>query len=99
LRHRSIRGTWLASTCGYLLEPGPRAPASFEGFGDNAGAFEADPRRSYRQFPLVTREDADRSVGSVAISQPAADGDRSIFHGYGRQQGQWLAEVTGHDLR
>jgi acetyl esterase/lipase len=90
-------GAYLALMSGYMLQPGPRALASFWGFGDITAPWEAKPCAYYREWPLVTREEADRSIGAVPISEPAEDVDRSSFYLHCRQQGRWLAEVTGHD--
>lgn len=87
-------GAYLALMCGYLIRPGPRALASFWGFGDITAPWEADPSAFYRAMPLVSRQDADRSVEP----DPPAHLDRSSFYLYCRQRGEWLVEVTGHDL-
>jgi dipeptidyl aminopeptidase/acylaminoacyl peptidase len=47
---------------------------------------------------LVSRDEADQRVGTTPVSEPTHD-DRDYFYLYCRQQGQWLAEVTGHDPR
>lgn len=92
-------GAYLTLMSGYSVEPPPRVLASFWGFGDITAPWEADPSAFYREMPLVSREDADRSVGKIAVSEPAADVDRSSFYLYCRQQGRWLDEVTGHNPR
>ena len=92
-------GAYLTLISGYTLQPGPRALASFWGFGDITAPWEAEPSPFYREWPLVTMEEADRSVRTAPVSEPAADVDRSNFYLYCRQQGRWLIEVTGHDPR
>ena len=92
-------GAYLALMSGYALRPAPRALASFWGFGDITAPWEAEPSAFYRDMPLVSRHDADRVVGRVAISEPSPDVDRAYFYVYCRQQGRWLNEVTGHDPR
>lgn len=92
-------GAYLALIGGYTLQPGPRALASFSGYGDITAPWEAEPSAHYREWPPVAREDAERTVGVVPVSEPPADVDRSVFYLYCRQQGRWLIEVTGRDLR
>lgn len=93
-------GAYLALISGYSVQPRPRALASFWGFGDITASWEADPSAFYRQsYPLVTKEEADASVGVLPVSEPPADVDRGYFYVYCRQQGRWLIEVTGHDPR
>jgi acetyl esterase/lipase len=48
---------------------------------------------------LVSKEEAQRSLGDLPLSEPPGDVDRGYFYLYCRQQGRWLIEVTGHDLR
>ena len=91
-------GAYLALISGYAIRPRPRALASFWGFGDITAPWEAQASAFYRQSPLVSKEQADRSVGVVALSEPPPDVDRAYFYLYCRQQGRWLIEVTGHDL-
>jgi acetyl esterase/lipase len=91
-------GAYLALISGYAIHPRPRALASFWGFGDITAPWEAQPSAFYRQSPIVSKEQADRSVGVVALSEPPPDVDRAYSYLYCRQQGRWLIEVTGHDL-
>jgi len=90
-------GAYLALMGGYSLRPKPRALASFWGFGDITAPWEAEPSAFYRQSPLVTKDEADHSVGVVPVSEPSPEVDRGYFYVYCRQQGRWLMEVTGHD--
>jgi len=92
-------GAYLSLISGYSLSPKPRALASFWGFGDITAPWEAEPSAFYRQMPLVSKEEAHRSVGNLPVSEPPGDVDRGYFYLYCRQQGRWLIEVTGHDLR
>ena len=92
-------GAYLTLMGGYSLHPRPRAIASFWGFGDITAPWESDPSPYYREMPLVSREDADKSVGTVPVSEPPGDAERDYFYLYCRQQGRWLSEVTGHDPR
>lgn len=92
-------GAYLTLMSGYSLHPSPRVIASFWGFGDITVPWEADPSAHYREMPLVSREDADQSVGTGPVSEPPANSERDYFYLYCRQQGLWLPEVTGHDPR
>ena len=92
-------GAYLALMSGYSVRPGPRVLASFWGFGDITAPWEAEPSAFYREMPLVTREEADKAVGAVTVSEPPADVDRAYFYLYCRQQGRWPIEVAGHDPR
>jgi len=92
-------GAYLTLMSGYSLRPSPRVLASFWGFGDITAPWEADPSAFYREEPLVSREEAKRSVGTVQVCEPPANVDRAYFYLYCRQQGRWLIEVTGHDPR
>ena len=91
-------GAYLALMSGYMLRPSPRVIASFWGFGDITAPWEADPSEFYRRMRIVSKQEADRFVGTAPVSEPPHD-DRDYFYLYCRQQGQWLAEVTGHDPR
>ena len=92
-------GAYLALMSGHSVYPRPRAIASFWGFGDITAPWEAEPSAFYRQSPLVSRREADDSVGIDPVSEPPPDVDRGYFYLYCRQQGQWLIEVTGRDPR
>ena len=93
-------GAYVALISGYSVHPRPRALASFWGFGDITAPWEADPSAFYRQnYPLVSKEEADASVGVLPVSEAPADVDRGYFYVHCRQQGRWLIEVTGHDPR
>ena len=90
-------GGYLSLLAGTLCEPRPRALASFWGYGDITAAWEVEASAHYRQMELVTREDADASLGAPPLQDPAAGPDRSCFYLYCRQQGKWLQEVVAHD--
>lgn len=93
-------GAYLSLMSGYLLEPRPRAIASFWGYGDITAPWEAEPSSHYRkQYDLVTREQAAASLDGPPIADPGGAIDRSCFYLYCRQQGKWLEEVTAHDPR
>ena len=92
-------GAYLALIGGHTLRQRPRAIASFSGFGDITAPWEAEPSAFYRQSPLVSKEQAQSSVGVLPVSEPPDAPDRAYFYLYCRQQGRWLIEVTGHDPR
>lgn len=95
----SSAGAYLSLLGGYLLEPRPRAIASFWGYGDITAPWEAEPSSHYKQCELVTREEAVASLDGPLVADPAVEVDRSCFYLYCRQQGKWLDEVTAHDPR
>ena len=95
-------GAYLSLLGGYMLEPRPRALASFWGYGDITAPWEAQPSAHYRTVKLVTREEAyaalDPPLDPPFDASGSTNADRSLFYLYCRQQGRWLQEVTGHDL-
>jgi acetyl esterase/lipase len=76
-------GGYLTMMMGWRLEPRPRALVSFWGYGDIAGSWYSEPDAFYRQQPLVTKEEAEKSGGKLYL--------------YCRQQGLWPKVLTGHD--
>ena len=77
-------GGYLTMMAGLRVEPGPRALVSFWGYGDIAGAWYSQPDKFYRQQPLVTKEEAEKSGGAK-------------LYLYCRQQGLWPKVLTGFD--
>jgi acetyl esterase/lipase len=92
-------GGYLTLMSGFCVDPRPRALASFCGFGDITTPWEAEPSAFYRERPLVSKEQAQQSVGTSALSEPTENVDRAYFYLYCRQQGLWPIEVAGHDPR
>ncbi|MCC7499185.1 MAG: alpha/beta hydrolase [Bryobacterales bacterium] len=90
-------GGYLTLMTGFAVKPVPRALASFWGYGDIAGDWYSKPDAFYRKQPLVSREQAEASVGSQAITDPPPGNRRFDFYLYCRQQGLWPKEVSGHD--
>jgi acetyl esterase/lipase len=90
-------GAYLSLLAGSRVKPAPRAIASFWGFGDITRPWEAEPSAYYRTMERMTRERALQFVGSTAVAGAPLDRDRDNFYLYCRQEGRWLAEVTGHD--
>ena len=64
-------GGSLSLLAGTLCEPRPRALAWFWGYGDITAAWEVEASAHYRQMELVTREDADASLGAPPLQDPA----------------------------
>jgi acetyl esterase/lipase len=89
-------GGYLALMAGFRLNPRPAAVVSFYGYGDIAGEWYSRPDPFYNRQPVVTKEAADRAVGTRLIAEDEA-GKRAPFYLYTRQQGLWLREVVGHD--
>ena len=89
-------GGYLSLMAGFLLKPRPRAIVSFYGYGDITGEWYSRPDPFYCQQPLVTREEADQSVGKWVVSEDPS-GVRERFYLYTRQQGIWPLEVAGYD--
>jgi acetyl esterase/lipase len=77
-------GGYLTLVAGYRVKPRPRALVSFWGYGDIAGKWYSQPDAFYRQQPLVTKEEAEKSGGMK-------------LYLYCRQQGLWPKVLTGHD--
>ena len=77
-------GGYLTQMMGWRLHPAPRALVSFWGYGDIAGPWYAQPDAFYRQQPLVSKEEADRTGGAK-------------LYLYCRQQGLWPVVLTGLD--
>ena len=89
------------SAGGYLsllagtFSPRPAAVVSFYGYGDIVGEWYCKPDPFYCEQPPISKEDACRVVGDVALSE--APHNRGPFYIYCRQQGVWPKEVAGHD--
>jgi acetyl esterase/lipase len=77
-------GGYLTMMTGLRVQPRPRALVSFWGYGDIAGSWYSKPDAFYRQQPLVTKEEAEKSGGSK-------------LYLYCRQQGLWPKVLTAHD--
>lgn len=77
-------GGYLTLVTGFRVEPRPYALVSFWGYGDIAGEWYSRPDPFYRQQPLVSKEEAEKSGGGR-------------LYLYCRQQGLWPKVVTDHD--
>jgi acetyl esterase/lipase len=76
-------GGYLTMMTGLRAQPRPRALVSFWGYGDISGSWYSQPDTFYRQQPLVTKEEAEKSGSKLYL--------------YCRQQGLWPKVLTGHD--
>ena len=47
----------------------------------------------------MSKEEAERSVGSTPLAEPPDKNQRGQFYLYCRQQGIWPNRVAGHDAR
>ncbi len=91
-------GGYLTLTCGYRLEPAPKAFVSFYGYGDIKGEWYSRPDPFYSATEKrVSREEAYAVVGSKPLSEALREENRFRFYLYCRQRGLWPREVTGHD--
>jgi acetyl esterase/lipase len=90
-------GGYLTLTTGYRVKPRPRALVSFWGYGDVIGDWYSKPDPFYRKQPLVTKEEALKSVGTTPLSGAGPGNTRGRFYLYCRQQGTWPNEVAGLD--
>jgi acetyl esterase/lipase len=88
-------GGYLTLASGYIIKPRPKALVSLWGYGDIVGPWYSRPDAFYRQRPLVTREEAEKAVGTAAVSEPPAGNHRQQFYLYCRQRGLWPQEVAG----
>ena len=86
----------LALMAGVRFKPRPAAVVSFYGYGDIAGEWYSRPDAFYNRQPAVTKEEAQRAVGTSVIAEDET-GRRERFYLYTRQQGLWPREVVGHD--
>jgi len=90
-------GGYLALMTGFYVNPRPAVLVSFYGYGDIAGTWYSRPDSFYRQQPLVTRDEAYKTVGSQIISSTPPNSNRWFYYLYCRQNGLWTREVTSHD--
>ena len=77
-------GGYLTMMAGLRVQPPPRALVSFWGYGDIAGKWYSQPDPFYREQPLVTKEEAEKSAGAK-------------LYLFCRQQGLWPKVLTGRD--
>jgi acetyl esterase/lipase len=85
--------------CSY---PRPKALVSFYGYGDITGKWPSHPDPHYTQEPTVSPEIAYGGIGGALATGSAFTGfsdKRWLFYLFCRQQGLWLKEVTGYDLK
>jgi len=92
-------GAYLALLAANRATPRPRAVASFWGYGDILAPWETQPSPHYLKLEHVSREAAAASLAAPPLQAPTTGSDRSTFYLYCRQQGCWVPEVTGLDIR
>jgi acetyl esterase/lipase len=90
-------GGYLTLMSGFCLEPPPRALVSYFGYGDITARWYSEPSEFYRRQPLISKQEAFRSVGPTVLSEPPAQSRRERFYLYCRQNGIWPNEVAGYD--
>ncbi len=90
-------GGYLALMAGFRVVPRPKALVSFYGYGDIASPWYSRPDPFYSQRPVVSREEALRSVGTKPVSNDQGSANRFLFYRYCRQRGLWPREVAGLD--
>lgn len=90
-------GGYLTLMTGFCVSPRPRALISLSGYGDITSTWYSRPSSFYLQRPLVSKEDAYRSIGDSCVSEELAGQSRWRFYLYSRQQGIWPKEVAGHN--
>ena len=92
-------GGYLTLMSGFCVQPRPTVLVALWGYGDITADWYTRPSKFYRRnYPLVSKEDAWRGVGSAPLTSRAFEdrGSRS-FYLYCRQQGLWTNNVTGFD--
>jgi acetyl esterase/lipase len=91
-------GGYLTLMSGFSVKPRPRVLLALSGYGDITSSWYTRPSQFYLQQPLVSKEEAYRSVGSDCVSTPGEEEARRYkFYLYCRQQGIWPKEVAGHN--
>jgi acetyl esterase/lipase len=92
-------GGYLTLMAGCCVSPRPTALVSFYGYGEIAGPWYSLPDPFYCRQPVVTRAEAEATVGAQTISNAAGPEyrNRGRYYLYCRQQGLWPRTVTGHD--
>jgi acetyl esterase/lipase len=95
-------GGYLTLMTGIGVQPRPKALVAYWGYGDVDGDWYTKPSTFYRQqTPLVSKEDAEKTVGHGVLTN--TDGpdprqkNRGSYYRYLRQNGLWTKEVTGFD--
>ena len=90
-------GGYLTEMTGFCVSPRPRALLSLSGYGGITATWCTRPSTHYLREPLVSKEDAYKSVGTACVSAPPEKSRRGRFYLYCRQQGIWAKEVAGQD--
>ncbi|MFD0717213.1 alpha/beta hydrolase [Paenibacillus sp. GCM10027626] len=90
----SSAGAYLSLLAG-TMEFRPSAIVSLYGYGDILGDWINSPSEAYLNRPIVGESEAEKSIGATEISK--GSWSRFNYYLYCRQQGNWVAKVTGLD--
>ena len=91
-------GGYLTLMSGFSVEPRPKVLLALSGYGNITLPWYTRPSPFYMHQALVSREEANRSIGDACVSTLGEeDARRYRFYLYCRQNGTWPREVAGHD--
>ncbi|HEX4072390.1 MAG TPA: alpha/beta hydrolase [Planctomycetaceae bacterium] len=91
-------GGYLTLMSGFAVQPRPAVLAAFWGYGDITADWYTKPSAFYRRRPLITKDEAWKSVGQTPLANGATHAlTRRRFYLYCRQQGLWTNYVSGFD--
>ena len=90
-------GGYLTLMTGIRVKPRPTALVAYWGYGDVDGDWYVKPSEFYRKQPLVSKEEAHKTVGAKVWTGSEAGFNRGKYYLYLRQNGLWTKEVTGFD--
>ncbi len=82
---------------GFSVSPRPRVLLSLSGYGDITSPWYSRPSSYYLRQPVISKEQAYRSVGTHCVTASEKGDDRWSFYLHCRQQGIWPKEVAGHN--
>jgi acetyl esterase/lipase len=89
----SSAGAYLALMSG-IFKNKPQAIVSFYGYGDITGNWALQPSPYYQAMTRVPKELAKMLVSNQIISSGPIE-KRYALYMYGRQQGEWIKDITG----
>jgi acetyl esterase/lipase len=91
-------GGYLTLMSGFSVERRPKVLLALSGYGDITLPWYTRPSPFYLQQALVSKGEANRSVGDACVSTLGEEDTRRYrFYLYCRQNGIWPREVAGHD--
>lgn len=93
-------GGYLTMMTGFCIKPRPTALVAYWGYGDVDGPWYTKPSDFYRKQPLVDKDEAYKSIGTVLTGtegNTTVQKERGRFYLYLRQNGLWTTAVTGFD--